>query len=224
MTLTRRKFLAASAAPYQRLRGRSHPDSALSPQLLSRPGDSWAQAAAKPVLPLKGCNAPGISESIRPFKKGREHLGWAVHRLPRVVCQALYAMLVFVALPLWAANTNPPTASAPGRDQFVAEIKSYAQRHVKTGAPLQTKLILDIFSQTSPGLSQGEIATLYEEEYASAQSSQKQNTWTKLQDQFWSGSGWTINVILLLEAIRKGRWLRQGAHLTFLEGRVSFGA
>ena len=74
MQLTRRKFLvtsaAASAAVAVTVRSRAA-DLGLAPHPVT--DDALEQAAAQPVLGLKGLNTPVIIESIQLLKKGRDY-------------------------------------------------------------------------------------------------------------------------------------------------------
>jgi hypothetical protein len=60
---------------------------------------------------------------------------------------------------------QPFRALQPSRELIIDQIRKHAAQHVATGHPLDTRLIIDLYRNSSTGLSPSEIAQAYEQEY-----------------------------------------------------------
>ncbi len=103
-------------------------------------------------------------------------------------------ILISILASLLVRNAYAQTPTPPTRDQLIAEIKEYADRHAKTNTPMQTQLVVDLFRNNTVGLSSQEIATIYEEEYTQFLETQKPSPWEQLKPNI----GWIVAIILLV--------------------------
>src|SRR5579872_1959516 len=72
-----------------------------------------------------------------------------------------------------AAGQTKPAA----REALISEVKAYAARHVKAGAPMNTTLVLNLFQANGAGVTPQEIAGAYEDEYARLKVEEERNSW-----------------------------------------------
>lgn len=70
----------------------------------------------------------------------------------------------------------------------LAAIEAFAERHARTGGPMQTALVLELFRDNPDGLTEGEIALIYEEKF----------------DKTWSGGLDVLMLIAVLSLIANG--------------------
>src|SRR3712207_2715676 len=89
--------------------------------------------------------------------------------------------ILLLAAILWLGPAPPhgaqSTAEADPEEAVTQEIQSYAQRHVKGGAPLQTSIIIELCRDNAAGLSAQQVARIYEEEYTRQKEARKPSEW-----------------------------------------------
>ncbi len=118
-----------------------------------------------------------------------------------------FSLTVFV----WstpAQQTSSPTPTLSPREELIAEIKGYAERHIKNDSSMQTSTVLKLFESNSVGLKAPEIAKIYEEEYTRLKEAKEADPWEKISPKV----GWIAAAIIgvffvFKEALKK--WLEQ---------------
>jgi hypothetical protein len=98
-------------------------------------------------------------------------------------------LLLFLSHPI-LAQTSPPAS----REALTEQIKTYAARHAKTGTAMQTQLVVSLFSNNVQGLTQQDIALIYEEEYTKIKDASKPSPWAV----FSPNTGWPVAGIFML--------------------------
>ncbi len=105
--------------------------------------------------------------------------------------KSLLMLLIFLA-------PAPPVSSQPQpartRDTVIEEIKVYAGRHVKSGSPMQTQLVVDLYRDNTVGLSRNEIAQIYEEHYTQLKAAAEPGPWGEI----FPKAGWIAAGLLAL--------------------------
>jgi hypothetical protein len=99
------------------------------------------------------------------------------------------AVLMSLALGLVDLPAQSPGPSRPSRQSTLREIQQYAKRHADNDSPMATSLVVDLYKDNSVGLTQKQIAQIYEEEYVRTRS--KETLWSQLQPKV----GWIAAVI-----------------------------
>lgn len=92
------------------------------------------------------------------------------------------------------ANGQSPTAKS--REAIIADIKAFAERHVKNNSPMQTQMVVDLYRSNTVGLAPQEIAKVYEAEYGRLKEVQKPGPFEKLLPY-----GWLAAALILLAAV-----------------------
>ncbi len=118
-----------------------------------------------------------------------------------------FSLTVFV----WSApaqQTSSPTPVLSAREELIAEIKGYAERHIKTDSSMQTSTVLKLFESNPVGLKAPEIAKIYEEEYSRLKEDREANPWEQISPKV----GWIAAAIIgvffvFKEALKK--WFEQ---------------
>ena len=107
-------------------------------------------------------------------------------------------LLTFIPICLFInvskVNGQTPTPTPTSREIIILQIKSYAERHEKNNSPLMTQMIIQLFHNNSVGLSDKDVAQIYEEEYCRLEEAQKSDTWNQLTPSM----GWIVAGILSL--------------------------
>jgi len=73
--------------------------------------------------------------------------------------------LVLLALRFSFDHAHGDDGLQAARDALIADVRSYARRHVELDAPMQTDLVVRLFADNVAGVSSKEVASLYEEEF-----------------------------------------------------------
>ncbi len=118
-----------------------------------------------------------------------------------------FSLTVFV----WSApaqQTSSPTPTLSAREELIAEIKGYAERHIKTDSSMQTSTVLKLFESNPVGLKAPEIAKIYEEEYTRLKEAKEADPWEQISPKV----GWIAAAIIgvffvFKEALKK--WFEQ---------------
>ncbi|MGH9754882.1 MAG: NACHT domain-containing protein, partial [Blastocatellia bacterium] len=101
----------------------------------------------------------------------------------------LFVLLFAVAPPRISGQVKSQSST---RDTMIEEIKSYASRHVKSGSPMDTKLVVEMYRDNAVGLRANEIAQIYEEQYLKLKSASEPGPW----EQVLPKVGWVTALIL----------------------------
>src|SRR5436309_15081601 len=87
-------------------------------------------------------------------------------------------ILAFAILVLSAGIFNAqPTNQAIAKELLTEQIKEYARRHAKTGLPMQTQMVVDLYRNNQVGMPSQEVAQTYEEEYVRLKEAHHPSPW-----------------------------------------------
>jgi hypothetical protein len=114
-----------------------------------------------------------------------------------------FSLTVFV----WSApaqQISSPTPTLSAREELIAEIKGYAERHVKTDSSMQTSTVLKLYESNPVGLKAPEIAKIYEEEYSRLKETKEANPWENVIPKIgWVAAGILAFWLAFQESLKK---------------------
>jgi hypothetical protein len=114
-----------------------------------------------------------------------------------------FSLTVFV-LSAPAQQTSSPIPTLSPREELIAEIKGYAERHIKTDSSMQTSTVLKLFESNTVGLKAPEIAKIYEEEYSRLKEAKEADPWEKIVPKIgWIAAGIIAILFAFKESLQK---------------------
>lgn len=125
----------------------------------------------------------------------------------------IFASLLWLGLSSFLAYAQP-TPPSP-KEIVIYQIKSHAERHVKSNAGMKTEVVLDLYRENASGLTPLEISQIYEEEFIKQQEIRKSD---ELKS-YLPHPGWIVSGILFLLIILREAFKKWGTDLVNLLGR-----